>query len=236
MVLISKYFNKFCFRHCLVSSYDFVGGLQNMNILKSRKLHLQSFIHNTIGGVFFFFSSYSLAANEREYDKLFDLSLEDLMHIKITTVSGIDENLLTAAGSAIVITADDIRLRGYRSLVDVLQELPGFNITKGVFQESLNVFSLRGVYGQNKFIILYNGIRIHDRTGRNQTIDTGISLYAVKQIEVSYRPASALYGADAMTGVINIKTYDDEQRFENGINIRGGKNNHIYGDFLSGEK
>jgi len=208
----------------------------NMNTVITQQLHLKSLVLNIIGFVFLLFTDHSSGASVEKNDDLFHLSLQELSQIKITTVSGFDESLLTAAGAAIVITDDDIRLRGYRSLVDVLQSLPGFNVTKGVYQESYSAFSLRGVYGKNKFIILQNGIRMHDRTGRFQTIDTGISLYSVKQIEVSYGPASALYGADAMTGVINIKTYDNAQQTENKLTIRQGQNNHRYGDFyVSGE-
>ncbi|WP_083926984.1 TonB-dependent receptor plug domain-containing protein [Colwellia piezophila] len=163
---------------------------------------------------------------------LFSLSLSELLEVKVTTVSKREESAKTAPGSIIVITDEDIKLRGYRHLRDILADIPGFSVLPQVTQEWLNYYTVRGITGQNKFVILQNGIRVHSPTGRNQAIDSGFSLYAIKQVEIMMGPTSALYGADAMTAIVNLVTYDDPEESADFISITVGENNNSSAEFF----
>ncbi len=97
--------------------------------------------------------------------------------------------------------------RGYRTIEDVLKGLPGVDVLNHVHPDSKNVVTIRGVTGNNKFVILQDGIRISSPTGEtNLQISENYPLYMARQVEILSGPASALYGADAFTGVINIIT------------------------------
>ncbi|MCS6808647.1 MAG: TonB-dependent receptor [Bacteroidota bacterium] len=109
-----------------------------------------------------------------------------------------------APATIITITEDQIRLRGYQSLLDVLMDAPDFKMETYSDPEFLNVAVVRGVYGQDKFVILLDGIRISSPTNEIMPILENYPVHMAQQIEILYGPASALYGADAVTGVINI--------------------------------
>ena len=123
------------------------------------------------------------------------------------TASLREESVETAPATVRVITERQIRDRGYTSLEDVLRDLPGVDVLNHVQAEAKNRVTIRGVTGNNKFVILKDGIRISSPTGEPiAPVGDNYALYDVKQVEVLYGPASALYGADAFTGVINLVT------------------------------
>ena len=127
--------------------------------------------------------------------------------ITVSTASLRAESLDRAPATVRVITQRQMNERGYRNLEDVLKGLPGVDVLNHVHSDSKGVISLRGVTGNNKFIILQDGIRISGPTGEtNLQISENYPLYMARQVEILSGPASALYGADAMSGVINIIT------------------------------
>jgi len=132
------------------------------------------------------------------------ISLEDLLDVKITTASRTEQKAGQAAASVIVITEEQIRIRGYTSLLEVLQDLPDFKVDDKVLANNRNVVTVRGVQGQEKFVIMLDGVRISSPTNETVPIMENYPVNLAKQIEVIYGPASALYGADAISGVINI--------------------------------
>jgi outer membrane receptor protein involved in Fe transport len=134
------------------------------------------------------------------------LSLKDLLDIKITTASKTSEGSDKAPATAIVITAEQIKIRGYHSLLDVLYDLPDMKVDDKLYTLALNNFTLRGIPGQEKFILLLDGVRISSPTNEAMPIMENYPVNLAQQIEVVYGPASALYGADAVSGVINIIT------------------------------
>ena len=115
--------------------------------------------------------------------------------------------LRDAPAAVHVITNKQIRERGYRTLVDALHDIPGFDIIHvyGIFPDLIHQ---RGLVGNNQRTLLYiNGVLDNNIT---ESAILGGSLryplYNVDRIEVVSGPASALYGANAFNGVINIIT------------------------------
>ena len=72
-------------------------------------------------------SSFSTLANETALPELFDMSLQDLLNVRIISASVTEVKFIDAPSNVLVITKDMIRRRGYRNLVDVLQDLPGYD-------------------------------------------------------------------------------------------------------------
>src|SRR5688572_23688401 len=105
-----------------------------------------------------------------------------------------------------VITEEQIQIRGYRSLLDVLMDMPDIKIDDKVYSLSRNRITMRGIEGQEKLIIMLDGVRISSPTNESLPIMENYPVHLAKQIEIIYGPASALYGADAFTGIINIIT------------------------------
>jgi outer membrane receptor for ferrienterochelin and colicin len=134
------------------------------------------------------------------------LSLKDLLNMKITTASKTSEESDKAPATVIVITAEQIKMRGYHSLLDVLYDLPEMKVDDKLYTLALNNFTFRGIPGQDKFILLLDGVRISSPTNEAMPIMENYPVNLAQQIEVVYGPASALYGADAVSGVINIIT------------------------------
>jgi vitamin B12 transporter len=102
-----------------------------------------------------------------------------------------------------VITGDELRLRGATSIASALQMLPGVTFTQsGSFGATTSLF-LRG--GESKYVkVLIDGVPVNDPGG---AMDFGsLTTDNVERIEVVRGPASVLYGADAVTGVIQIFT------------------------------
>jgi vitamin B12 transporter len=110
---------------------------------------------------------------------------------------------LASPATVDVVTGDDLRRRGVTSIAAALQSLPGLTFAQnGSFGATTSLF-LRG--GESKYVkVLVDGVTINDPGG---AIDFGsLTTDNVERIEVVRGPASVLYGADAVTGVVQIFT------------------------------
>lgn len=104
----------------------------------------------------------------------------------------------------VVITAEDIAKSGAASIVDLLQQQRGIEISRnGGPGTTASVFMRGGNNAQN--VVLIDGVRIGSSTTGGATWSS-IPLSQIDRIEVVYGPLSSLYGADAMGGVIQIFT------------------------------
>lgn len=114
-----------------------------------------------------------------------------------------------APAAVYVVTAQQIRERGYRSLVEALHDIPGFDIVHvyGIFPELIHQ---RGLVGNNQRTLVYVDGILDNNITENAFLGGSIRfpLHNVRRIEVVAGPASALYGANAFNGVINIITKD----------------------------
>ena len=148
-----------------------------------------------------------LSAHNNE--DLLSLSLEELLNIEVTTTSKYSEKLLDSPANIFLFTKETIRERGYFNVEDILESLPSVDVNKFSRSLSRDDISIRGINGNNKFLILLNGVRISAPAGG--TIHTGYNFPVshAKQVEVLLGPAGVVYGADAYAGVINILTETD---------------------------
>lgn len=117
-----------------------------------------------------------------------------------------------APATVTVVTQDQIRRRRYRSLADVFRDLPEFQVDLASDYDTYHAVTVRGVRGLQKVVILLDGIRITGPTNEPVPLLENFPVHFARQIEVLYGPASALYGADAFSGVVNIITLRPHER------------------------
>ncbi len=176
----------------------------------------------------------ALAWAADELPDVFEIGLEQLRNIRVVTASRQAEPLAKAPGTIQVVTREQIRERGYNNLLDVLRDLPGIDIHRYHYSILNDAVTWRGVYGNQKFVILQDGMRISSTTAEPLAIAENFPLYQVKQVEIVYGPASALYGADAFTGVVNIISQADMTGGEASVSV--GQFGYRYGSMMTGAR
>lgn len=135
-----------------------------------------------------------------------------------------------------VITQDEIRKNGYITLVDVMKSVPGVRVSQPGSGIDGETFLFRGQIGNYYTKILINNMPIQPSVSGGIAIGAQLPITQAKQIEVIYGPASAVYGADAMTGVINIITDEPNSRSFANANVTLGEHNYQHFNFMAGGK
>ena len=105
-----------------------------------------------------------------------------------------------------VVTREEIISNGYVTLVDVLKSVPGMKTSQPGSGELGEIFQMRGMVGNSYTKILINNIPVKSSVVTGLSIGAQLPIRQAERIEIIYGPASALYGADATVGVINIIT------------------------------
>ncbi len=187
------------------------------------------------------------AANERpRRERGARTASAEVKDMDAVMVTGTNIRDVVPAGTPImVIDAEDIRQSGYSGTEQLLQSLPqnfrggdagasadvnmsmgsqrGFNATAG------SGVNLRGL-GSNATLVLVNGRRMATSSAGNFTDISLIPIDAIERIEILTDGASAIYGADAVAGVVNIilkRDYDSaETRLSYGFTTQGGRDEY----------
>lgn len=150
--------------------------------------------------------------------KLMLYDIEELMDLEFVTATRTEVKLKEVPATAYVITDGMIRERGYRTLSDALHDVPGidFQHTYGIWPE---LFYQRGL--PQRMLLYVDGISGDNISERaiNRGGSIRFPLDNVKRIEIVAGPASAIFGANAFTGVINIITKDGKSN--PGREVRG---------------
>lgn len=144
-------------------------------------------------------------------NSVFDMSIEDLLNVKVTSVSKKAENLQHAASSIYVLTKEDIQRSGATNFIELLRQVPGFWAT----QEEYNTGN-----GNMRYSEADNGqtgsvLYLLDGTPLQELMSSTISfrnfdlpLDEIERIEVIRGSGGTIYGANSATGVVNIFTKD----------------------------
>ena len=137
------------------------------------------------------------------------LSLEELLDTKVYSASKYEQKVAEAPSSIVVISADEIRRYGYRSLMDVLATLPGFYVVGHGNYSSLGVRGFSPPGNANSRILLQvNGHALNSNIDDSAPLDDTfpIDMDLIDRIEIVRGPSSSLYGADAFFAVVNVIT------------------------------
>lgn len=141
----------------------------------------------------------------------------------VSIATGSTQPIAKAPAVASVITASQIRAMGARNIDQVLETVPGLHLTRSPLYNSMYIF--RGVNADfnPQVLMLINGIPITNLfQGDRNLVWTGMPVESISRIEVIRGPGSALYGADAFAGVINIVTKTPGEVKQNSAGVRVG--------------
>lgn len=129
---------------------------------------------------------------------------EDFISIAIGEVQPIAK----APAVASVITAEEIKRLGAKDIDQILETVPGLHVGRDIIGYN-SLFVFRGIYADfnPQVLLLVNGIPLTNLfQGDRNVVWGGMPVEAISRIEVIRGPGSALYGADAFAGVINVVT------------------------------
>ncbi len=149
----------------------------------------------------------------------------------VTSVSKKAESIYEAPATIVVISRDDIRKRGYNDLVELLKDVPGFDLTLFYGPEYANIYQ-RGFRQNNteKTLLLFDGIEENDLWTNWAYIDRQYPLTNIERVEIIYGPASTMYGPNAFAGVINVIMQNSVDAIKPGRSI-GVSANVNYGTY-----
>ncbi|WP_255448509.1 TonB-dependent siderophore receptor [Telmatospirillum sp. J64-1] len=127
-----------------------------------------------------------------------------------------------AVGSAVTtLTGEELEKRQTRLVSDVLREVPGLAVNRTGPLGQLTQVRIRGAEG-NHTLVLIDGIRVNDPSAGSEFDFAHLLAAEVERVEVLRGPQSALYGSDAIGGVINIVTRRGQGRPTLRLSLEGG--------------
>lgn len=155
------------------------------------------------------------------------LSLDALLDLEVTGPSRAAERMSDAAASVTVITADEIRALGYRTLADALRSVRGVSVSN---DHNYSYLDVRGFYAPGDYntrvLLLVNGNRVNDNLYDQAYVglEAPVDIERVERIEFVPGQGSAVYGANAFFGVINVVTRDiAHQPSSVGVRVASGE-------------
>ena len=148
-----------------------------------------------------------LCAASQAQDTFLDLDLKDVLNLEITSVSKKPQTVSKSAAAVFVITSDDIRRMGARTIPDALRMAPGIEVAQ--ISASAWAVTARGFNGRfaNKLLVLVDGRTVFSPSFSGVFWDVQDMVLAdIERIEVIRGPGGATWGANAVKGVVNIIT------------------------------
>ncbi len=149
----------------------------------------------------------SEAVQQTVPEDLTTLGLQELLKIKVTSVAKVTSNVSRSPAAIFVLSQDDIRRSGATCIPEALRLVPGVNVAR--IDANKWAISIRGINSRffNKLLVLIDGRTVYDPLQAGVYWDAQDTLLEdVERIEIIRGPGAALWGANAVTGVINVIT------------------------------
>ncbi len=140
---------------------------------------------------------------------LTELSIEELMNVTVYGASKFPQKMSEAPSSVTIITSDEIKKYGYRTLADILRSVRGFFVT---YDRDYSYVGVRGFNRpsdyNNRILLIVDGHRTNENVYNQAMIGTEFILDTdlIDRVEVIRGPGSSLYGNNAFFAVINVIT------------------------------
>jgi outer membrane receptor for ferrienterochelin and colicin len=142
-------------------------------------------------------------------DQLLEMSLEDLMNMKVTVASKNAMSIRESPGIVTVLTEKEIVNSGANDLMEVLRLVPGFEF--GVDVSGATGATLRGNIAYiGRVLLMIDGQEVNELFYSCSFADNHYPVDNIKRIEIIRGPGSAIYGGFAELGVINVITKNGE--------------------------
>jgi len=168
---------------------------------------------------------------------LTQVSIESLMNMEVTSVSKKEQKLSQVAASIFVITAEDIRHSGAMNIPDLLRMVPGMDVAQ--INSNTWAISARGFNFQfaSKLLVLIDGRAVYTPLFGGVNWDTQeVPLEDIERIEVIRGPGGAVWGANAVDGVVDIITKKAEETLGALVTGGGGTQSQEFGTMQYGGK
>jgi len=171
------------------------------------------------------------------FEHFISLSLEDLVSLETTIATASKQTNTKAPAVVTLITGEDIKATGATNLVEVLEGVPGLHIRISQFGNR-PIVQFRGAKG-TQTLIMINGNSMRDLVWNFGIFWKGLPASAIERVEIIRGPGSALFGADASAGVINVITKTAASVEHSELGVRAGSFNNKsawleHGDSYSG--
>lgn len=133
------------------------------------------------------------------------VNAEEIRDTLVVTASRVPVPLVATGSSVSVIDREQIEARQSVFAVDLLQDVPGFAVSRSGGIGSQTQVRVRGAEA-NQVLVLIDGIEANDPAGNDEFAFQDLTTWDVERIEVVRGPQSALWGSDALAGVVNVIT------------------------------
>lgn len=141
--------------------------------------------------------------------------------LEVVTVSALPVAYEDTGSAISIIGRNEIESRGAATLQDLLREVPGLAVSQQGAIGSVAQVRMRGAEA-NQLLVLINGIEANDLAQGSEFDFSQISTLDIERVEIVRGPQSALWGSDAMAGVINIITLPSQDASDVHVNLEGG--------------
>jgi len=141
----------------------------------------------------------------------------------VSIATGRRQPVSVAPSVASVITRDEIERMPANDLYDVLEGVPGIHVSRSSYR-LFPIISIRGIHTDKnpQVLMLVNGVPMTQVFQGDRGFSSHIPLASIQRIEIIRGPGSALYGADAFAGVINIITRTPDEIDGTEVGVRRG--------------
>jgi len=174
------------------------------------------------------------------FDLILDKVKRENVGVSVSSVSKKAEDLNTAPATVKLITKEDIQNRGYIDLIDLLNDLPGFDISKIFAVTYANVYQM-GFRQENteRTLFMVDGVEENDLWLNWAYISRQYPLSNIKAVEILYGPSSIMYGPRAFVGAINVITYSPKEKPKDSLqkeddSEKGNQKFYLHGNTQAG--
>lgn len=157
---------------------------------------------------------------------LYDLSLDQLMNLQISSASKSSETVTDIPASIVIISRQTIQEQGWQTLEEILCNVPGMYMINDYLWFGTDNFGVRGFFSTGSFntmVIMVNGVtQKEDWYNSFPLTKINVPVEAIDRIEIIRGPMSVIYGNSAFLGAINIVT--DQNNSAGGAKVSLGNN------------
>jgi len=156
---------------------------------------------------------------------LYDLSLDQLMNLQISSASKSIETVTDIPSSIVIISRQTIQEQGWQTLEEILCNVPGMYMINDYLWFGADNFGVRGFFSTGSFntmVVMVNGVNQKEDWYNSFPITKiNVPVEAIDRIEIIRGPMSVIYGNTAFLGAINIVT---DQSSTGGVKLSAGDN------------
>ena len=175
------------------------------------------------------------------FNSILDEVKRESVSVRVSSVSKKAEDLNKAPATVKLVTHEEIMDRGYKDLIEVLSDLPGFDISKtfSTLYANVNQMGFRQE-DPEETLFMIDGVEENDIWTNRATISRQIPLSNVKAVEILYGPSTTMYGPRAFIGAINVITYSPkdipkDSMMKNKGSLGKPSNFYAYGNMEAGD-